>query len=200
MKRALVAAFLTLVLGLPSAVESEVVANVSSSYFPVSGNSPAEIYRSMLSQSKSVGGGQTLASISTRARQSGDLRMSGGACVARNYTITLDIQVRTPPLVSDNSLSAAEGRDWQTLLAFIRNHEAQHRQIWQSCASALDRKVVSIREPTCERASAKVSALWKRMIADCDRKQRSFDASQTRALMRLPFVKRATGGGGSASN
>lgn len=199
MKRALLSAFLALVLSVPSAATGEVVARVNSSYFTVSGNSPAEIYRSMLSQSRSVQGVRTLASISTTARQSGDLRMSGGSCVARNYVITLDIVVRTPRLASGNSLSAAENRDWQRLLAFIKSHESEHRQIWQSCASALDQKVTDVREPTCEKASARVSAMWKQMISSCDKKQRSFDAAQSRALMQLPFVVKATSGGSSGN-
>lgn len=194
MKRAVAAAFLALVLGVPSLATGEVISQVNISSFLVSGNSPAEIYRSMLSQSKSVQGGSTLASISTTARQSGDLRMSGASCVAKNYRITLDHRVSVPRLADGGSLSAAESRDWHGLLAFIKQHESQHKQTWQSCASALDRKVVAVREPTCSKASAKVSALWKQMLSSCEKKHRSFDAAQTRALMRLPFVVRATSG------
>lgn len=196
MKRACGAAFLALVLAVPSVATGEVVSRVQFSYFAISGNSPAEIYRSMLSQSKTVRGSKTLASISSTARQKGDLHMSGGSCIARNYRVTLDHHIRLPRL-SGASFSATESRDWQALLAFIKQHETKHKHIWQSCALSLSRKVAAVREATCEKASARVRVLWKQMISSCDKQQRSFDSAQTKELMRLPFVVRATNGGSS---
>ena len=49
-----------------------------------------------------------------------------------------------------------------------------------------------------QRAHALTPRMWRQMLADCDARQRSYDAEQSRQLMRQPFMQRAREGAGKS--
>lgn len=171
--------------------EAEIVSRSEISYFTVGGRTPAEIYRNILDQGPRVDGARAIASIATRASQDAGFAESGGACRLKDYVITLDFTIQRPRIANEQVLPQAERAMWQRMNDFIATHEDQHKQVWQGCAANLDQRIASLSAPTCRELGAQAEALWQEMLATCDATQRSFDAEQSLALMRQPFMRRA---------
>lgn len=180
-----------LVMAICSPAQGAIVTNVSYSYFNVSGNTPAEIYRAILSRGPQVSGSKALASIATTATQGGRMEKTGGSCRAVGYTIKLNIVIKRPRIANEQALPPADLQLWRQFSGFIKAHEEQHKDVWLSCAADLERKVKAVSAPSCAEASAKVKSLWKQMLARCDKTHRSYDAAQSRALMKQPFMQQA---------
>lgn len=187
MHRNALAAIFLMVLVVSTAAQAEVKFTNETAYFEVQGKAPAEIYESILAHSMKIDGKRTLASISTRLAQSGKARETGNSCKADHYNIQLDFVVQRPQIADEAALSPEDRKNWEQMYAFIRSHEELHRQIWLSCAEALSDEVAAIEEQSCREVTNKTNRLWWKMIADCDRKQRSFDDEQTRMLLGQPF-------------
>lgn len=180
-----------LVCMLAANAGAEVVSNTKVTYFVVEGATPVEIYRNILDRGPRVGGARALASIGTRTTQDGALRDEGGVCRVRDYVITLDFEIQRPRIGNEQVLPESDRAMWQQVSGFIAAHETQHRNVWQSCAADLDRRVATLEAPTCSDLGAKAEALWQEMLTSCDALQRSFDDEQARALMRQPFMRHA---------
>ncbi len=170
------------------------VASTRISYFVISGNTPSEIYRSILRRGPSVGGARAIASAAATAIQDGRLEQSGGSCRVKDYRIKLIFTITRPRIANESALPAGDRALWRQFSGFVVAHENRHKQVWLSCAADLDRRVRSVRAPNCDQAAAKTNAMWNQMLASCDKKQRAFDAAQARALMQQPFMRRATSG------
>lgn len=181
----------TLALASCSGARAEIVSRTEISYFTVGGSTPAEIYRNILDSGPRVGGARALASIGTRATQDGALKESGGACRLKDYVITLEFAIKRPRIANEQVLPRAERALWEQMNGFIAEHEDQHKQVWQSCAEDLDRSIAALSAPTCGELGEKAEAMWQEMLASCDATQRSFDAEQSLALMRQPFMRHA---------
>ena len=102
--------------------------------------------------------------------------------------------IRRPRIANEEVLSDTDRALWRDMNAFIQNHENQHKDVLSACAVKLDDKMAALKPPSCDALTQTADGLWRRMLADCDEKQRSFDAEQSRQLMLQPFMQRARKG------
>ena len=190
------AAATVLLLGAHIPAHGEVVSSTEVVYFDVVGSTPAEIYRNILDRGPRIGGNKALASIGTRTVQDGRIAQTGSICVLKDYTITLQFVIKRPRIANEEVLSDADRALWRDMNAFIQTHENQHKDVWSACAAELETKMSALKPPSCDELAETADRLWRKMLADCDEKQRSFDAEQSRQLMRQPFMQRARKGAG----
>jgi len=190
------AATAVLLLGADVPAHGEVVSSTEVVYFDVGGSTPAEIYRNILDRGPRIGGSRALASIDTRAMQDGGMAQNGNVCTLTDYTISLQFVIRRPHIVSEQVLSDADRALWQDMSAFIHVHENQHKDVWLACAAELDGRMSTLKPPSCPELAKTADGMWRQMLADCDARQRSFDAEQSRELMKQPFMLRAREGAG----
>ena len=190
MQRLRFATLAILALAASAPASAAVVSTTSYGYFTVKGNTPGEIYRSMLNHGPKVNRRQSLASNAMSAVQDGQLKQSNGSCKVQGYTIKLRFVTTRPQIANEHVLPPADRRLWRQFYAFIRQHEDEHRQLWHNCAAALQRRITAIRAPSCGQTAAKANAMWKQMLATCDGKQHSFDSSQSAELEQQPFMRR----------
>lgn len=183
-------------LGMAVTAGAEVLSEVQISYFDVGGSTPAEIYRDILDRGPRVGGKEALASIGTRAMQDAGLSEDGGSCRLTDYTIKLQFVIRRPRIPNERILPASDRELWRQMNEFISIHENQHKEVWLSCAAEHDSRMSLLVAPSCEDLLASAQTMWKQMLANCDRKQRAYDAQQSRELMQQPFMQRARKGAG----
>lgn len=181
-------------LGLVSPAEARVLSETEIIYFDVGGVTPAQIYRDILDRGPRIGGKEALASIGTRAIQDAGLAESGGSCGLTDYTIRLNFVIRRPRIAHEDVLPPGDRMLWQQMNEFIGIHENQHKDVWLACASEHDSRMSLLRAPTCDELLVKAEVMWQQMLANCDRKQRSYDADQANELMRQPFMQRARRG------
>lgn len=190
------AAAAVLLLGAHIPARGEVLSTTEVVYFDVEGSTPAEIYRNILDRGPRIGGNRALASIGTRAMQDGGMAQNGNVCTLTDYTISLQFVIRRPRIANEGVLSDADRALWQDMNAFILGHEEQHKTVWLACAAELDSKMSALRPPSCPELVETADGMWRQMLADCDARQRSYDAAQSRELMQQPFMKRAREGAG----
>jgi predicted secreted Zn-dependent protease len=174
----------------------EVVSSTDVVYFDVVGSTPAEIYRNIMDRGPRIGGSKALASIGTRTVQDGRIAQIGDSCVLKDYTITLQFVIRRPRIPNEDVLSDADRALWRDMNAFIQTHENEHKDVWSACAVELDNKMSALKLPSCDELAQTADGLWRKMLADCDARQRSYDLEQARQLMRQPFMQRAREGAG----
>jgi len=194
MKSLWVAAVAIGLAGLAGQSGAATVSNTSISYFMVSGTTPAEIYRSIVRKGPRVDGDKAIASAKATATQDGRLMQSGGVCRVTDYRVKLNFTITRPRIRNEKVLPASDRALWKQFTGFVEAHENEHKQVWLSCAAELERKVKAISAPDCEKTAARANALWKKMLANCDARQKSFDAAQAEELLRQPFIQRALSG------
>lgn len=185
-----------LLLCTAAPAHSRVLSEAQIVYFDVDGVTPAQIYRDILERGPRIGGKEALASIGTRAMQDAGLAESGGSCRLTDYTIKLQFVIRRPRIAHEDVLPAADLALWRQMNEFIGIHENQHKEVWLGCAAEHDSRMSLLSAPTCDELLATAQTMWKQMLANCDRKQRSYDAEQSRELMQQPFMQRARQGAG----
>jgi predicted secreted Zn-dependent protease len=190
------AATAALLLSTLLPARGEVVSSTEVSYFDVVGSTPAEIYRNILDRGPRIGGNKALASIGTRTVQDGRIAQIGDSCVLKDYTITLQFVIRRPRIANEDVLSDADRALWRDMNAFIQTHENEHKDVWSACAVELDNRMSALKLPSCDELAETADGLWRKMLADCDARQRSYDIEQARQLMRQPFMQRAREGAG----
>lgn len=190
------AATAALLLSTLLPARGEVVSSTEVSYFDVVGSTPAEIYRNILDRGPRIGGNKALASIGTRTVQDGRIAQIGDSCVLKDYTITLEFVIRRPRITNEDVLSDADRALWRDMSAFIETHENEHKDVWSACAVELDNRMSALKLPSCDELAQTADGLWRKMLADCDARQRTYDIEQARELMRQPFMQRAREGAG----
>ncbi len=178
-------AALIAMMSVPVHAELEITNDVS--YFDVKGTTPIEIYRSILDRSLKIDGKRTVASITTKLTQSGDVQESGNSCKVEDYKIRLNFVINRPQVANEKNLTPADKESWEQMYAFIKSHEELHRQIWLSCAEKLNSEVGTLAEASCDETVARTNSLWAQMIENCDQQQRSFDDVQTKSLLNQKF-------------
>lgn len=158
-------------------------------YYTVSGDTAAEIYRAMLNRGPDVNGAKAYAATSATTTQQGKL-LQEKSCSIVEYRLKLDFVVKLPRIRNEKVLPPADRRLWRQFSAFLKEHEDTHRRIWTACATDLEQRVKAIVAKSCKDVDRKAAQLWDRMRAACDRKHTAFDAAEQKRLLAHPFIKR----------
>lgn len=190
--RAAAAALLLAAANLPAGAETVQTTQYSS--YPVSGRTPAEIYRSILKRGPSIDGTKAIAATRAEVVQSHILQQGSSSCRITQFRLAFHFNVQLPRLVNSSSLSPRDRYLWQEFSGFLKAHELQHTRLWLRCGKELERRVMAIRANSCEEAQRKADSTWRRMKPGCDRQQTSFDAEQRAELMSQPFMHRVMHG------
>jgi predicted secreted Zn-dependent protease len=162
--------------------------NTNYKYYSINGNSPAEIYTSMVRRGPDVNGVNAYASTSATSSQSGRL-MQGKSCKVEDYKFKIDFTINLPKLRNENALLGQTKSKWNQFKSFLKTHEETHRSIWLSCANDLEVQIRSLRTTDCKSLDKQAANLWKKMRKSCDRKHAAFDAAEQRRLVVHPFVR-----------
>lgn len=164
------------------------------SSYPVSGRTPAEIYRAILARGPMVEGSRAIASTTSQAVQSNALSQSGNTCRVSEFRLSFRFNVLLPRHTNVSALSPEDRYLWQQFSGFLKAHELQHTRLWLRCAANLERQVKAIRASSCKEVERRAEQIWKRMKPTCDRQQVNFDKQQRGELMSHPFMQQVMRG------
>lgn len=168
-------------------------------YYTIYGDTPAEIYTTLVKRGPRVGGVKAYASTTAVSSQSGQL-MQGKSCSLEDYKFKIDFTIKLPKLKNETALTGITKTDWKKFSSFLKTHEETHRSIWLACASELEAKVHAITARSCADLNEKTTKLWEQMRTSCAKKQDAFDVAQQRVLLQQPFVKLVLSQGARTSN
>lgn len=158
-------------------------------YYTIKGDSPREIYNSMIRRGPDVNGVNAYASTLATSSQNGKLIQSGKSCRIDDYKFNIDFTINLPKLKNEKALLGQTSAKWGQFKSFLKSHEEQHRSIWLGCAKNLETQVRGLRANDCKSLDKQAAALWKKMRTSCDAKHAAFDAAEQRRLVKHPFVK-----------
>lgn len=158
-------------------------------YYPVTGDTAAEIYRAMIRRGPDVNGVNAYASTSATSSQSGRLIAQGKSCRVDGYAFNIDFVINLPKLKNEGALNGTTAAKWSQFKSFLKTHEETHRSIWMGCAKSLEAQVKSLRTTDCKVLDKQAANLWKKMRGVCDKKHAAFDAAEQKKLLRHPFVR-----------
>jgi predicted secreted Zn-dependent protease len=158
-------------------------------FYPISGNTPGEIYSAMIRRGPDVNGVNAYASTSATSAQSGRMVLQGQSCHVDGYKFSIDFIINLPKLQNESALRGATASKWGQFKSFLKTHEETHRSIWMACARKLETQVKSLRTGDCKVLDRQAAQLWKKMRASCDIQHAAFDAAEQRRLLRHPFVR-----------
>ena len=117
-------------------------------YYTIYGDSPAEIYATLVKRGPRVGGGMAYAAITAVSSQSGQL-LQGKSCSLEDYKFKIDFTIKLPKLENEAALTGATKTDWNNFSSFLKIHEETHRSIRLACAAELEAKVHAITAKSC---------------------------------------------------
>lgn len=184
-------ALTAMILAGPCPAEAGPAQTTQYTYYPVSGRSPAEIYRVILDRGPTVDGAKAIAATNARVVQNYSLAQDGAYCRVSDLRLTLRFTVQLPQLTNASALPPSDRLLWQRFAVFLKAHELQHTKLWLRCAAELQRKVEAIAAPSCKDAAGEAEALWRRLKTYCDKQQVNFDREQRSELAAQPFMQRA---------
>jgi predicted secreted Zn-dependent protease len=158
-------------------------------FYPITGNTPGEIYSAMIRRGPDVNGVNAYASTSATSAQSGRMVLQGKSCHVDGYKFSINFIINLPKLKNEAALSGATAAKWSQFKSFLKTHEETHRSIWMGCARTLEAQVKAIRTNDCHVLDSQAAQLWKKMRASCDSKHAAFDAAEQKRLLKHPFVR-----------
>lgn len=169
-------------------------------YYTIKGDSPAEIYNSMIRRGPDVNGVNAYASTSATSSQNGKLIQQGKSCRIDDYKFNINFTINLPKLKNEKALAGQTSAKWGQFKSFLKSHEETHKSIWMACAKTLETQVKSLRAKDCKSLDKQAAALWKKMRSSCDKQHAAFDAAEQRRLVKHPFVKLVLSGRVVATN
>ena len=158
-------------------------------FYPISGNTPGEIYSAMIRRGPDVNGVNAYASTSATSAQSGRMVLKGKSCQVDGYKFSIDFIINLPKLKNEAALTGNTAAKWSQFKSFLKAHEETHRSIWMGCAKTLEAQVKSLRSTDCKALDRQAASLWKKMRNSCDSKHAAFDAAEQKRLIKHPFVR-----------
>ena len=173
---------------LSESAASKPVQATKYTYYTIYGDSPAEIYSTLVKRGPRVGGVKAYAATTAVSSQSGQLTQ-GKSCTLEDYKFKIDFTIKLPKLKNEAALTGATKTDWKKFSSFLKIHEETHRSIWLACAAELEEKVHAISATSCAGLNEKTTRLWEQMRTSCAKKQDAFDVAEQARLLRHPFVK-----------
>ena len=169
--------------------EAATVQTTSYSSYPVSGRTPAEIYKVILKRGPMVNGGRAIAATTSEAVQKNLLAQGASSCRVSDFRLSFRFDVQLPRHTNPSALSPRDRYLWQQFTSFLKAHELQHTKLWLRCGKTLERRVLAIRAPTCDSVERQAEAVWRRLKPSCDQQQVNFDVEQRGELMSHPFMQ-----------
>jgi predicted secreted Zn-dependent protease len=160
----------------------------SYTYYPVTGNSAASLYDSMLRRGPHVNGAKAYAATSMNPTQQGRM-VQDKSCRIADYSIKANFLIRLPKMANEVALKGETLARWRQFSSFLRKHEETHRTIWMGCAGELENRIAAMRAPDCATLDRKATALWASIKKQCDRKHDAFDNAEQVRLIKHPFVR-----------
>ncbi len=158
-------------------------------YYVIKGDSPGEIYTSMIRRGPDVNGVNAYASTSAVSSQNGKLIQQGKSCRIDDYKFNINFTINLPKLKNENALAGQTSAKWGQFKSFLKTHEETHKSIWLACAKTLETQVKALRATDCKSLDKQAAAMWKKMRTSCDRQHAAFDAAEQRRLVKHPFVR-----------
>jgi predicted secreted Zn-dependent protease len=174
---------------LSSPLAARPVEKTSYKFYTIAGNSPGEIYNSMIRRGPDVNGVNAYASTSATSSQNGKLIQQGKSCRITDYNFNINFTINLPKLKNEAALAGQTSTKWGQFKSFLKSHEEKHKTIWLNCAKTLEAQVKSLRSNDCKSLDRQAAALWKKMRTSCDRQHAAFDAAEQRRLVKHPFVR-----------
>ena len=168
-------------------------------YYPISGETAAEIYTGMLRYGPHVGGAKAYAATTASSSQDGTLRQ-GKSCLIQDYRLKINFVIKLPKISKEAVLPQPDRSRWREFTQFLKKHEETHRSIWLGCAGELEAQVKAIKAKSCEDADRKATRLWDKMRKACTGKHDAFDAAEQKRLLKQPFVRLVLTRRGKATN
>jgi predicted secreted Zn-dependent protease len=162
-------------------------------YYSIKGDSPQEIYNSMIKRGPDVNGVNAYASTSASSSQNGKLILQGQSCRVENYSFDIKFTINLPTLKNESALVGQTSAKWAQFKSFLKTHEETHRSIWLNCAKTLESQVRALRSSNCKVLEKQAADLWKKMRTSCDKQHAAFDAAEQRRLLKHPFVRLVLG-------
>ncbi len=162
-------------------------------FYTINGDSPGDIYSSMIRRGPDVNGVNAYASTSATSSQDGKLVQHGNSCRVDSYAFNIDFTINLPKLKNESALTGPTSAKWGQFKSFLKAHEENHRTIWLGCAQNLEVQVKALSSKTCKDFDKQAANLWKKMRKSCDQKHAAFDAAEQKRLVRHPFVKLVLG-------
>jgi predicted secreted Zn-dependent protease len=180
---------LAVVAAMSAPISAKPVQKTNYKYYTINGDTPREIYNSMIRRGPDVNGVNAYASTSATSSQDGKLIQKGNACRVDTYTFNIDFTINLPKLKNEKALTGQTSAKWDEFKSFLKTHEEKHRSIWLGCAQSLEAEVKALRGKTWKDLDSQAAKLWKKMRKSCDKQHAAFDAAEQRRLVKHPFVK-----------
>ena len=168
--------------------EAKVSQSTTYSYFKVQGQTPQEIYISLLKYAKGPRGHDAYATTTTRIYQKTSFAV-GTTCGFKNYNITGTFKITLPKLVSADGASATTRQSWAGFANVLKRHEEHHRELWMGCIGSFEKQVRNMSAKTCSALGANFKKLWKTMQRNCDAQNSDFDKQEQLNFLRQPFIQ-----------
>lgn len=190
----LAGALTALLLSCSPLMAAGTVQSINYSYYPVTGRTPSEVYRSILNRGPTVNGARAIASTTAEGVQNYGMAQEPSSCRVTDHRLSFSFNIMLPRPIYVSALTPRDRVLWQQFSVFLKAHELQHTRLWLGCAADLERKVLAIKARSCQDAKSQAEALWRKLKTNCDKLQANFDREQRAELLAQPFMQRVMRG------
>ena len=171
---------------------AETVITKSFAYFPIRGETAADLDAALSSAGPLVKGTGARHPGATEMRFGGSVTYAdqGTRCGIDSARITLDTRIILPRWTQRRRADRDLALIWDTLSGDIKRHEERHAEIAKQYARRLEQEVEALRpEANCQAMEAEVARVTENVLAEHDEDQARFDRIESinfeRRMVRL---------------
>mgnify|MGYP000557274537 CR=1 FL=1 len=135
--------------------------------------------------------GNAVANIRPYYKLSVATKTSGGKCRASSVTLNIRFVMTLPKARSESSMASSTRNAWRGFVAFAKQHENTHKNIYVQCAHAFVAKAQRMSASSCVSLQASIRRQLETDKRSCESKQRAFDRRDSGRMSRLSLFRMA---------
>jgi predicted secreted Zn-dependent protease len=159
--------------------------------YPVIGATAAEVYDFIKRRAPRVARNATFAFTMIATKTNSRTAEAKQGCRYTRFNTSAWYAFTLPRHAKPGALAAGTRAKWNGFTAYLKNHEAGHRDIWRMCFSDYDKQALALTSKDCAALDKAREKLFTRIKKACVQKDEAHDVTFRKAVLAQPFVQEA---------
>jgi predicted secreted Zn-dependent protease len=159
--------------------------------YPVTGKTAQLVYDDIKAHAPRVANNATFAFTMIATKTDKKTAKTKTSCRYSSFKTSAIYNFVIPRHSSPAIMPAKTQNKWANFVAYLKNHEAGHRTIWQNCLADYDQQSRSLSADTCDALDAAREKLFTTLKRKCLAEDEAYDVQFRKAVLREPFVAEA---------
>jgi predicted secreted Zn-dependent protease len=159
--------------------------------YPVTGKTAQLVYDDIKAHAPRVASNATFAFTMIATKTDKKTTKTKTSCRYNSFKTSAIYNFVIPKHSNPAMMPAKTQNKFANFVAYLKNHEAGHRTIWQNCLADYDAQAMALSDDTCEDLEAAREKIFNGLKRKCLAEDEAYDVQFRKAVLREPFVAEA---------